>query len=565
MLNVNRKTLDKALAAVMLASVLMTSTGCNKGSQYMLNKIKLTETERTWKCPEDKYAELLGSYEGAECPGAMVVATDEDIVYLYCENALEKDGKTLVSQDTVFDIASCSKTFTAVCVLQLAEKGQLNLYDTIDKYFPEYENGKMITVLDLLHMRSGIPDYMNNPDPFWGVEGADVVNKLLSDILNDKVSDEEFLNALYKAPLLSEPGTKYSYSNTNYRLLAFIIEHVTGMSYSDYVERNIFDKCGMKKTTSMESGDMTYVPVNFDDLVHYGFTDENGYPVCPGNSRGDGGIHSCLTDMVAFDRALFGGKLLSADSMNILLTDEDGYCCGLSQTKTGYTHSGSSLTCSAENKITESEEYGHVYVIKLYHDSNEPADDFADIDPAAGTAFAKGTYKDGVYSNACAELTMNVPEEYIAFGASELDWVRLDALAYCVDDEDRQYESARIYDVFLYDGNGSGSVIEVTYLNTDIAFPDENNVTEEFYLDDYEARLIARNEADDEGDSMERRDTVSVMLGGKDYLRTTIARGPDESFKQYFYVRKVDDNLFCMIMISDLSGNPPEYYEGMFE
>ena len=160
---------------------------------------------------------------------------------------------------------------------------------------------------------------------------------------------------------------------------------------------------------------------------------------------------------------------------------------------------------------------------------------------------------------------MNVPEEYIAFGASELDWVRLDALAYCVDDEDRQYESARIYDVFLYDGNGSGSVIEVTYLNTDIAFPDENNVTEEFYLDDYEARLIARNEADDEGDSMERRDTVSVMLGGKEYLRTTIARGSGESFNQYFYVRKIDDNLFCMILISDLSGNPPEYYEGMFE
>ncbi len=64
---------------------------------------------------------------------------------------------------------------------------------------------------------------------------------------------------------------------------------------------------------------------------------------------------------------------------------------------------------------------------------------------------------------------------------------------------------------------------------------------------------------------MERRDTVSVMLGGKDYLRTTIARGSGESFNQYFYVRKVDDNLICVILISDLSGNPPEYYEGMFE
>ena len=555
----------RSVAAVMTAAFLLSASACDQGSKYTLKNIKLTETERSWSCPEEKYSKLLESYAGETCPGALAVATDEDILYLYCEDAYEKDGTTLVSQDTVFDIASCSKTFTAVCVLQLAEKGKLDINDTIDKYFQGYENGSRITIYNLLHMNSGIPDYMNNPDPFWGVEGADVVNKLFAEMLHDEVSDEEFLKALYSAPLLFEPGTKYSYSNTNYRLLAFIIEQVSDMKYCDYVKKNIFDKCGMKKTTSMASGDMTYVPVNYEELVQYGFTDENGYPVCPNNTRGDAGIHSCLTDMVAFDRALFGGKLLSPESMEILLSEDNGYCCGLSKTKTGYTHSGSSLTCSADNRIIESEEFGHVYVIKLYHDSDEPQDDFADIDPAAGTAFTKGTFKDGVYSNACAELSINVPEEYIAFGSTELNWVRLDALAYCVDDEDKQYESARIYDVFLYDGNGSGGVIEVTYLNTDIAFPDENNVTEEFYLDDYEARLIARNEADDEGEPLERRDTGSVILGGNEYMRTTVARGSGDSFNQYFYVRKVDDNLFCMIMISDLSGNPPEYYEGMFK
>ena len=56
-----------------------------------------------------------------------------------------------------------------------------------------------------------------------------------------------------------------------------------------------------------------------------------------------------------------------------------------------------------------------------------------------------------------------------------------------------------------------------------------------------------------------------VILGGNEYMRTTVARGSGDSFNQYFYVRKIDDNLFCMIMISDLSGNPPEYYEGMFK
>ena len=68
-------------------------------------------------------------------------------------------------------MASVSKTFTAVAVLQLVEKGKINLDDTLDKYFPEYETGKKITVYNLLHMTSGIPDYCNNPDPFWNISG----------------------------------------------------------------------------------------------------------------------------------------------------------------------------------------------------------------------------------------------------------------------------------------------------------------------------------------------------------------------------------------------------------
>ena len=116
--------------------------------------------------------------------------------WLYCEDAAEKDGTTLVSQDTVFDMASVSKTFTAVCVLQLAEKGKLSIDDTLDKYFPAYETGKNITIYNLLHMSSGIPDYCNDPDPFWNISGEDAANQKLSDIYLDKISDEEFLQAI---------------------------------------------------------------------------------------------------------------------------------------------------------------------------------------------------------------------------------------------------------------------------------------------------------------------------------------------------------------------------------
>lgn len=358
---------------------------CSQSDNNSLSNIKLSESERSWKNSETKYAELVKQYEWETCTGTLVVATDEDIIYLYAEKELEKDGMTLESQDTVFDMASVSKTFTAVAILQLNEKDMLSLDDTLDKYFPEYEEGKKITINNLLHMNSGIPDYCNNPDSFWNISEADAVEQKLSDVFLDKITDEEFLQALYKAPLDFEPGTQFEYSNTNYHLLAFIIEKVSGMKYCDYVKENIFDKCGMTKTTSMAVGDMTYVPAGFDELVKCGFTDKDGYPAGPNNYRGDSGIHSCLTDMVKFDRALFAGELLSKASMEILLKDENGYCCGLMKEMDGYSHSGSSFTCHTYNRIIESEEFGHIYIIKLERELPMPDINFLDI------VFNKGT------------------------------------------------------------------------------------------------------------------------------------------------------------------------------
>ena len=359
--------MKKALALLMTFSMLLPIASCNQGSKNSPTNTKLNETGILWTAPDEKYKTVLELYGGSKCNGTMVVATDEDIVYLYCEDGVEKDGKTPVSQNTVFDIGSCSKVFTAVCILQLAEQGKLDINDALDKYFPEYETGKKITIYNLLHMNSGIPDYLNNPEAFWNISGEDAANQMISDILQDKKTDDDLLNALYQVPLNFKPGTQYEYSNTNYRLLAFIIEKISGMKYCDYVKENIFDKCGMKNTTSMATGDLTYVPENFEEDVKNGFSDKDGYPICPNNTRGDGGIHSNLTDMVAFDRALFTGKLLSKSSMEILLKEEMGYCCGLVKEGTGYSHSGSSISCSSNNEMIESEEFGHIYIIRFEH------------------------------------------------------------------------------------------------------------------------------------------------------------------------------------------------------
>ena len=547
-----------AITSLLVSAMLVSFGACSNRSQYSLENINLTESERSWSNPEEKYAELVKLYGDSVCPGTMVVATDDDIIYLYAENEFEKDGKTLESQNTVFDMASVSKTFTAVAILQLVEKGKINLDDTLDAYFPEYETGKKITVYNLLHMSSGIPDYCNNPDPFWNISGEDAANQKLSDIYLDKISDEEFLNAMYKAPLGFEPGSAFEYSNTNYHLLAFIIEKVTGQKYCDYVKKNIFDKCGMTKTSSMALGDMTYVPVGYDELAHYGFTDENGYPAGPNAYRGDSGIHSCLTDMVKFDRALFAGKLLNMNSMEILLKSENGYCCGLMKDNGGYSHSGSSFTCSTDNRIIESEAFGHIYVITL--ERNMPLPEFDSENPMDGTNYTKGVFKDGIYTNECAGLKMQIPDGFVEIGDDDLEEMFMYAVNSTADGVDKDRLLATKADVGFW---LNGETVYVYFLNTWIGSDEGPDYTEEDYLHDYVEYYVGGLAKD--GIKATPNDIVKVMLGGKEYSRVELVMeaGGNEAHL-YYYVRRIDDNLMVMIEADSMSDKGSDYYEKLF-
>lgn len=531
-------------------------------SEYSLSKIKLTKDERSWTSPEAKYSELVSKYGKERCNGTYLIATDEDVVCLYCEDAAEKDGTTLTSQDTVFDIASASKTFTAVCVLKLMEQGKLSLDDTLDKFFPEYETGKKITVYNLLHMSSGIPDYCNDPDPFWNISGADAADAKLSDIYLDKITDEEFLKALYIAPLGFEPGTKFEYSNTNYHVLALMIEKVSGMKYCDYVKENIFDVCGMTKTSSMAKGDMTYVPVDYDELVKYGFTDKDGYPACPNNCRGDGGIHSCLTDMIKFDRSLFGGKLLNEDSMKILLTEDKGYCCGLMKKETGYMHDGASFTCASLNNIIESDEFGHIYEIRLERTGSVHKGEVTD--PMEGTDFKKGVFENNVYTNEFAGLKVNIPEGYQQIPQDKISDTS-ELVAACEEEKDKLREAATWWDCSFYsiDDNIHDNV-HFKYVNVELASSDGKTYTVDDYINDY----CAMNMTEDEGWKEDLgRETVEV--GGNEYVRQ-IHSGYDSyvelQMKSFLYARMVDDKVMSVIwIIAYYEDADPADYEKLFE
>ena len=349
-----------------LLSVLITVILLISSSSYALEGLQEKE-DNFFVSTDPAYEKLISDVwktsHADSYKGSVLLATEDTIILYGGPSSMTTEGQP-ADMYTTYDIGSCSKTFTAAAVFQLIEAGLVSLDDPLSKYYPEYETGKDITVYQLLHMQSGIADYTNDPETFWGEEAAQDPDKLIFMFFNDEFSDEDFLQALYAAPLYYTPGTIQSYSNTNYHLLAMIIEQVSGMKLNEYLQEHIFDPCGMKHTTSMIIGDETSVPKMFKDLFSAGVVNENGYSRQPVSERGAGGIHTCVADLLAFDKALLSGRLISSGSLEEMIHFDMDYGCALyPYGKNAYGHSGRNGTYSTQNVIIESEQYGRLFFI----------------------------------------------------------------------------------------------------------------------------------------------------------------------------------------------------------
>ena len=325
------------------------------------------DPENFWADPDPQYEKLITRIErnshSNSYHGSVLIATDDRVILFGGPKGVTTAGHP-VDLYTTYNIGSCSKTFTAVAVFQLIEAGWFTLDDPIVRFFPEYETGKEITIRHLLHMQSGIIDYVNNPEGFWVNIGKDAMDELVRRSFRDEVTDEEFLENLYAAPLEFVPGTDQNYSNTNYHLLGMIVEQVSGMRLCDYLQEYVLNPCGMEHTTVMVVGNETSVPTIFGDLLAEGIVDENGYTMAPVFERGAGGVHTCPADLLAFDKALLSGELISESSFGEMTRFEMDYGCGLyPYSKNAYGHSGRDGTYTSQNVIFDSEQFGRVYFI----------------------------------------------------------------------------------------------------------------------------------------------------------------------------------------------------------
>ncbi len=339
-------------------------------------ELEYDESDNTWSTQKEELKKLAGIMK-AECAkspaikGTYLLATDDDIIFIGGINSVDINGNK-VDEYTTYEIGSLTKMITATAVLQLYEQGKLSLDDTLDMYFPEYVStfGGDISIYHLLHMQSGLQQefltqFFRNTS---GKQDPEVTNKFYT----DGYTDDELLSALFSGHSLYEPGAGCSYSNAGYTLLAMIIEKITGESYAEYIQKNIFDVCGMEHSTSMRSADLTSVPDAMSDDTHklnYENALDNGYMRSPRTTRGAMDIHSCAADLLAFNRALNEGKLLSESSLDIMFHTDKEYCCGWMPNPERddiFYFTGSTLSYISDIEYMKSEKYGNIYLIQLH-------------------------------------------------------------------------------------------------------------------------------------------------------------------------------------------------------
>lgn len=181
--------------------------------------------------PAIQKGQSLSEYlDSTNFSGSVLVVREGSIIHNKGYGFSSHASQVANDEDTQYLIGSMTKQFTALAIMQLQERGLLNIDEYISKYLPDFPNGSNITIKNLLTHSSGI---YNFTDEWKSIKYANLSSENVIEIFKNK-------------PLKFTPGSKVRYSNSGYVLAGKIIEVVTGSSYSEYINENIFHPLGMK-------------------------------------------------------------------------------------------------------------------------------------------------------------------------------------------------------------------------------------------------------------------------------------------------------------------------------
>ncbi len=243
--------------------------------------------------------------------GVVLVAKKDEIALAKGYGLADREQRTPVTATTVFPIGSVTKQFTAAAILKLEMQGKLRVSDSITTYFKDVPPDKSkITVHQLLTHSSGFPGSVGR--------------------CSQEMTRDGFIKMAFNAPLDFEPGTKYSYSNAGYDLLAVIVEVASGTSFDDYTSKNLFEPAGMKQTGIFAP---KYVLENiaigyrdgkrwgnvFEKLFDYDYPERKfyGYEFC---GRGSGGMLSTIGDLYKWHKSFESERVFSKAAKEKIFT-----------------------------------------------------------------------------------------------------------------------------------------------------------------------------------------------------------------------------------------------------
>ncbi len=255
-----------------------------------------------------KINSFLSDLTGEEFSGTILVAKGDSIIQKRAYGLASKELGVNNKIDTKFNIASITKTFTAVAVLQLYEEGKIDLKTPIGEYLKDYPNEKVrnsVTISQLLTHTAGLPNFY--------------VTNFLDRCKFDFKEVKDFLPLFENDTLLSEPGEEYNYDAAGYVLLGLIIEKVTGSSYYDYLEENIFQKAKMPNTAAYDVDAIIENKAN-----GYTFSGDTTKPLKNNvfylSKASPGGFHySTVEDLFNFNQALFDNKLINQKTLDLMI------------------------------------------------------------------------------------------------------------------------------------------------------------------------------------------------------------------------------------------------------
>ena len=255
---------------------------------------------------------------GGDYNGSVLVAENGKIIYQKSFGKADWSVNRLLNNESVFELASVSKQFTAMGILMLVNEGKLTLDDSLRRFFPElpYHN---VTIRQMLHHTSGLPDYMELFGKHWDPEKIAVNEDIVS------------LMATHRPEPMFSPGTAWAYSNTGYALLASVIARVSGKSFGDFLREKIFEPLEMKNSfvysRRLEKKEIdNYAFGHVFDSTKKEYTLPDHLPSFAtmvytlDGIQGDGCVNSTTGDLFKWHQALNKGGLISDTLMKQMFT-----------------------------------------------------------------------------------------------------------------------------------------------------------------------------------------------------------------------------------------------------